>query len=784
MGIITDTFNALFKGKKFNTEINQYKLKEQYEEALETRKRTSVAISALEDTKEDKNMKGASNGYAALDENGKIKTEQFGTVPQATKLLTPRRIGITTGDVISTGSTFDGTEENSNPLTIANNAVTTPKIIDEAVTSSKIATKGILAINLADNIVDNSKLYTMNGGTIKGALVTGNVKDLSFTEVKNAMNLNLVDNVSDLNKPISNATQSALNLKANMSNPTFSGTVTVNGNIVQNGSTYETHTEQVYTKKDEIILRDGALTGLADGVLVGLRAKKYDGLNDGFLGYDNNGFARVGDIGFTQRIATIEDTPLNNGFAYYDNTNKILKTIGLTPLDNNTDSNIQRIMKSENGLKTIFGTPVGAQKYFGDGSTVGAIKIKLPTRISNTMFSFEVDIYEAGISLATKLLLKGFNNSSGFGSSSTSIKNQRVTVLSNEGTYIPNVYFCTGATEDYILIGEIGDVRDYSHISISNITFRDNTSDWSKDWNISLVTSLETLLAINKVTVKPSLNSTLFNGLSSDKYVKILKDENNVKAIQGVPIGAQKNLVGTGARKIKLPTKLDNTVYSFELNMFSGTSILKLLIRGYNDSNGVGTSSSEQRATVITNSIGIIPNIYFCSGNAEDYILIGEITDNSTFNLSITNLNYKGIGDWSTGWDISLVTTLETLPNTNKVAVTPTLNSTHLNGLTSNDFIQTPSGRSIKLDTKDLNNYKKNQEYYCTNCINSPVSEDGTLKIMSLDDNYIVHIYTTINKVQYIRSCNNSVWGTWDRILNDKDYIKMQKYVKAMAIAL
>ncbi len=36
-----------------------------------------------------------------------------------------------------------------------------------------------------------------------------------------------VDNTSDANKPVSTATQTALNLKANLASPTFTGTVTL-----------------------------------------------------------------------------------------------------------------------------------------------------------------------------------------------------------------------------------------------------------------------------------------------------------------------------------------------------------------------------------------------------------------------------------------------------------------------------------------------------------------------------------------------------------------------------
>jgi|SRR5688572_10718223 len=46
------------------------------------------------------------------------------------------------------------------------------------------------------------------------------------TQVKTALSLNNVDNTSDTNKPVSTATQTALNLKANLASPTFTGTVT------------------------------------------------------------------------------------------------------------------------------------------------------------------------------------------------------------------------------------------------------------------------------------------------------------------------------------------------------------------------------------------------------------------------------------------------------------------------------------------------------------------------------------------------------------------------------
>ena len=44
--------------------------------------------------------------------------------------------------------------------------------------------------------------------------------------------MNLVDNTSDLNRPVSSATQTALDLKANLLNPSFSGVLFFTGSRI------------------------------------------------------------------------------------------------------------------------------------------------------------------------------------------------------------------------------------------------------------------------------------------------------------------------------------------------------------------------------------------------------------------------------------------------------------------------------------------------------------------------------------------------------------------------
>ena len=118
---------------------------------------------------------------------------------------------------------------------------------------------------------------------------------------------------------------------------TINGTLTINGNIVQNGEQYETHAEQVFTKDDEIITRDGAVGGLPEGQYTGIRAKKYDGTNDGRLGFNAKGEARVGDIGDEQPLLTRDEVEnlLPGQVLVWDGTN--LKAVGSSEFVKNTD---------------------------------------------------------------------------------------------------------------------------------------------------------------------------------------------------------------------------------------------------------------------------------------------------------------------------------------------------------------------------------------------------------------------------------------------------------------
>lgn len=139
---------------------------------------------------------------------------------------------------------------------------------------------------------------------------------------------------------------------------TITGTLTVNGDIVQNGASYESHAEQLYTKNDLIKTRDGAVGGLGDGEYTGIEAEKYDGTNNGRLVFDANGTARVGDVGSEQPLLTREEAAnlVDGQVLVWDGTKlKAVSSDGYVKNSDYATSSKYGVMKPGNGLVSTNG---------------------------------------------------------------------------------------------------------------------------------------------------------------------------------------------------------------------------------------------------------------------------------------------------------------------------------------------------------------------------------------------------------------------------------------------
>lgn len=146
--------------------------------------------------------------------------------------------------------------------------------------------------------------------------------------------------------------------------------LTVNGNIYQKGEVYETHTENLYTKKDVIITRENAENPLADDEFSGIVAKHYDADgNDGVVGIFNDGIVRLGDKNDLQPIATRNESKQmkDNAIVKWDSQKNCLRTcesvedVGLSHTFDTIDE--YRNYIAENGI-----FPAGTQINIKDGA--------------------------------------------------------------------------------------------------------------------------------------------------------------------------------------------------------------------------------------------------------------------------------------------------------------------------------------------------------------------------------------------------------------------------------
>jgi hypothetical protein len=174
---------------------------------------------------------------------------------------TPTDNTVSTNKIVNSAVTADK---------LAGDSVTTAKIEDGAVTSSKIADGTIVNADInASAAIAQSKIANLTTdlaakADLASPTFTGTVSGIT----KSMVGLGNVDNTSDANKPVSTATQTALDLKANLAGPTFTGTVvlpstTSIGNVSATELGYvDGVTSAIQTQIDsKLSLAGGTMTG-------------------------------------------------------------------------------------------------------------------------------------------------------------------------------------------------------------------------------------------------------------------------------------------------------------------------------------------------------------------------------------------------------------------------------------------------------------------------------------------------------------------------------------------
>jgi hypothetical protein len=172
--------------------------------------------------------------HEGLTENvhGIADTEQLATLTDLSNAIS----GSTVDQSLLAGTGIDwnsGTEQFDIDSTVA-----TKTYADDAVTAHNDLTENVHGIADTSLLATKSYADTAEADAITAAGTAADTKISTAVAAltKSSIGLANVDNTSDANKPVSTATQTALNLKANLANPTFTGTVTSTGALVVEGN--------------------------------------------------------------------------------------------------------------------------------------------------------------------------------------------------------------------------------------------------------------------------------------------------------------------------------------------------------------------------------------------------------------------------------------------------------------------------------------------------------------------------------------------------------------------
>ena len=222
---------------------------------------------------------------------------------------------VTAGNYGSSSSVGTFTVDAQGRLTAASNSAI-------AITASQVTdlTKSSVGLGNVDNTADTAKPVSTAQQTaldLKANLAsptfTGTVSGITATMV----GLGNVDNTADTAKPVSTAQQTALDLKANLASPTFTGTTTTTGDLVVGGdltvngdvTTFNTATLSI---EDNIIVLNNNVTG-APALNAGIEVERGTSDNVGLrwnettdkwtFTNDGTNYANLGDVTAAALIA-------------------------------------------------------------------------------------------------------------------------------------------------------------------------------------------------------------------------------------------------------------------------------------------------------------------------------------------------------------------------------------------------------------------------------------------------------------------------------------------------
>jgi hypothetical protein len=132
----------------------------------------------------------------------------------------------------------------------------------------------VAGVTIADGSITNAKIVSMVGSKLTGtvAIANGGTGASTAAAAKTNLALNNVDNTSDVNKPISTLTQTALNAKENAANKSVSTTLGTSDVLFPTQNAVKTYVDAAIATT---VIADASIT---DAKIISLSASKVTGV--------------------------------------------------------------------------------------------------------------------------------------------------------------------------------------------------------------------------------------------------------------------------------------------------------------------------------------------------------------------------------------------------------------------------------------------------------------------------------------------------------------------------
>ena len=178
---------------------------------------------------------------------------------------------------------------------------------------------------------------------------------------------------------------------------------------------------------------------------------------------------------------------------------------------------------SSGGVTSRVFAPKGAAYSYTPGTVTGAIKIRLPNRANDTMWSMKVRIYNYQTNQTAEYLLGNYSYSAG-------AYNYSATYLGGESSAARTVRFGNEGGYDCVWIGETSTVWTHPVVSVMDFMggySNGSAGNWNNGWEISLVTSFGTVAASQTPNIRTANAYSTTTSADSAMYSPIFYDSND-----------------------------------------------------------------------------------------------------------------------------------------------------------------------------------------------------------------------------------------------------------------